>query len=349
MATTVEPKLLPTTVVGSYPQPDWLIDRAGLSKVPRIRVREAWRIQAPDLEAAQDDATIVAIHAQERAGIDIVTDGEIRRESYSNHFSNALSGLDERPGETHIHVDGGVRTVTVPNFSGAVRRLGPVEVNNARFLRSHTDRVTKMTLPGPFTMSRQAVTSHYADQEELAVALADAVNAELSDLFAAGIDIVQLDEPWLERFPDEARRYGVRVLQRALAGIDGRVALHMCFGYAAAVSEKASAYHFLEELEDTAVDHISIEAAQPHLQLSTLAGILPSKRMVIGVLDLADPQVEPPEVVAERIERAMQVIGPERLMVGPDCGMKFLPPATAFGKLQSMVRGAKLVRGRIGA
>jgi 5-methyltetrahydropteroyltriglutamate--homocysteine methyltransferase len=337
--------ILPTTVVGSYPPPAWLIDASKLTKVPRVRVPEVWEIPQEQLADAQDAATIVAIHEQERAGIDIVTDGEIRRESYSNYFVNALSGIADEDGVVEV-LNGDERMrIPVPSFDGDVERRSPVEVPNARFLLEHATHVTKVTLPGPFTMAQQAVSTHYAGKEELATALAGAVNAEIRDLFAAGVDVVQLDEPWMQRFPDDARRFGVPVLQRALEGVEGRVALHMCFGYAAAVSgEKPRHYHFLEELEDVAVDHISIEAAQPDLDLSSLEGILPSKRLVVGVLDLADPQVEPVDVVADRIRRALAVVGPERLIAGPDCGMKFLPPATAFGKLQAMAAAAAIVR-----
>lgn len=341
--------LLPTSVVGSYPQPDWLINRNGLEKVPRVRVPDVWRIEPGLLDSAQRDATVVAIQAQVRAGVDIVTDGEIRRESYSNHFSNALSGIDSRPGIVEVTVDGERREVSVPSFTGEVRRVAPVEVDNARFLKSQTDRVAKMTLPGPFTMSQQAMTSYYADAEELAMALADAVNAEIKDLHAAGVDLVQLDEPWMERFPEPARRYGVKAVNRALEGVQGPVALHICFGYAAAVGDKPSRYHYLGELEDTDLDHILIETAQPRLEMSSLAGILTTKKVSIGVLDLADPAIESPEAVAERIERALEVIGPERLMIGPDCGMKFLDADTAYGKLAAMVQGAELVRRRLSA
>jgi len=339
--------LLPTTVVGSHPQPDWLIDRDRLETVPRVRIPEVWRVPPELLHEAQDDATVLAIGELERSGVDIVSDGEIRRESYSNHFSNALGGIDAQPGIVRIAVDGGVREIAVPCFSGPVTRRGPVEVSNAQFLVAHTDRITKMTLPGPFTMSRQAVSTHYEDRRDLALALADAVNEEIRDLFATGVDIVQLDEPWMERFPDEARRYGVEALMRALRGVDGTTALHMCFGYAAAVRSKPSRYHFLAELEDTPLHHISIEAAQPQLELASLAGVLPSKRLVVGVLDLADPRIEAPRTVAERIERALEVVAPERLMVGPDCGMKFLPRACALDKLSAMVEGAAIVRRRL--
>jgi 5-methyltetrahydropteroyltriglutamate--homocysteine methyltransferase len=341
--------LLPTTVVGSYPQPEWLINRKGLEKVPRVRVPDVWRIEPELLEAAQRDATVVAIHAQVLAGVDIITDGEIRRESYSNHFSNALSGIDDQPGVVEVTVNGERREVPVPSFTGEVRRVAPVEVDNARFLRSQTDRVAKVTLPGPFTMSQQAVTSCYADAEELAMALADALNAEIKDLHAAGVDLVQLDEPWMERFPEPARRYGVKTVNRTLDGVDGPVALHICFGYAAAVSDKPSRYHYLAELEDTDLDHILIEAAQPRLDMSSLAGILTTKKVSVGVLDLSDPTVESPETVAERIERALEVIGPERLMIGPDCGMKFLAADTAYGKLAAMVQGAAIVRRQLSA
>jgi 5-methyltetrahydropteroyltriglutamate--homocysteine methyltransferase len=341
---TAELGLLPTTVVGSYPQPDWLIDRDGLEEVPRLRMPEVWRVEAALLSTAQDDAVRLALRDQELAGVDIVTDGEIRRESYSNNFANALAGLAEDRGTVEITVDGGPREVPVPCFSGPVRRIAPVEVANARFLVENTDRTTKMTLPGPFTMAQQAVTSFYPSRRELSLALADAVREEIAELFAAGVDVVQLDEPWMQRFPDEARRYAVEVLNRALDGVDGTVALHMCFGYAAAVRDKPSRYSFLAELEGTPIDHISIEAAQPRLDLSTLAGILPSKRLVVGVLDLADPAVESPETVAQRIERILETVSAERLIVGPDCGMKFLPRETAFRKLQAMVDGAGRVR-----
>lgn len=341
--------LLATTVVGSYPQPGWLIDRAGLTKVPRVRVPDAWRIPPADLAAAQDAATIVAIHEQERAGVDIVTDGEVRRESYSNAFVNALTGIADEPGIVEV-LNGDARVqVPVPSFVAPARRREAIEVDHARFLVEHATRVTKVTLPGPFTMAQQAVSTFHADKEALALELADAVNEEIRDLFAAGVDIVQLDEPWMQRFPDDARRFGIGVLARALRDAGGPVGLHMCFGYAAAVSgDKPSRYAFLEELEDSALDHVSIEAAQPRLDLGSLAGILPSKRLVVGVIDLADPAVEPVETVVARIERVLEVVEPERLLVGPDCGMKFVAPATAFGKLQAMVDAAAVVRGRLG-
>lgn len=339
--------LLPTTVVGSYPQPDLLIDRSALEKVPRVRQTNVWKVPPQDLVAAQDDATVAAIRDQERAGMTVVTDGEIRRESYSNHFANALAGIAERTGTVTITNDGHSLDVQVPDFSSEVRRLGPVEVENARFLMAHTDRVTKMTLPGPFTMAQQAVSSFYRSKRELALALADAVRDEILDLFAVGIDIVQLDEPWMQRFPEDARSYGVEVINRALDGVSGTVALHICFGYAATVSTKPSHYTFLGELEETTLDHISIEAAQPRLDLRSLAGILPSKRLAVGVLDLSDPAVESPETVAERITRLLEVIPVDRLMLAPDCGMKFLPRETALGKLAALASGTEIVRRRV--
>jgi 5-methyltetrahydropteroyltriglutamate--homocysteine methyltransferase len=340
--------ILPTTVVGSYPQPSWLIDASGLVKVPRVRTPDAWRLTGEALRDAQDAATIVAIHEQERAGVDIITDGEIRRESYSNAFANALTGVAEEDDVVTV-TNGGARVdVAVPSFVGPIERPRPVEVDHGRFLLEHATRVTKVTLPGPFTMAQQAVSPFYRDTEQLALALAAVVNEEVRDLFAAGVDVVQLDEPWLQRFPEDARRFGVRVLDRALRDVDGPVALHMCFGYAAAVSgDKPARYAFLEELDDTPVDHISIEAAQPRLDLATLDRVLPSKRLVVGVVDLADPTVESPAAIAQRIERILEVVPPQRLIVGPDCGMKFLPPAVAFGKLQAMVDGAAIVRERL--
>jgi 5-methyltetrahydropteroyltriglutamate--homocysteine methyltransferase len=340
-------QLLPTMVVGSYPQPDWLIDREKLSHfVPRTRVPELWRIPEQWLEQAQDDATIVAIRDMERAGVDIVSDGEIRRESYSNKFSNALAGLDRgKEGTLAISNAGRSVRMPVPLFSGPVRRLGPVEVRDVAFLRANTDRTIKITLPGPFTMSEQAETSHHRDREALAMELAAAVNEEVRDLFAAGADIVQLDEPWMQRFPARAKQYGVKVVNRALAGITGTTAIHICFGYAAVVANKPSSYSFLTELEECAVNQVSIEAAQPKLDLAVLRE-LPSKTMIVGVLDLGDKQVETPEVIASRIDAALKNVPAARLILAPDCGMKYLPRETAFGKLKAMVEGAKLVRAR---
>lgn len=337
--------LIPTMVVGSYPQPDWLIDREKLSKfVPRTRVPELWRISERWLEQAQDDATIVAIREMERAGIDIISDGEIRRESYSNKFSNALAGIDRgKEGKLTFVNAGRSVTVAVPMFSGAVRRLAPVEVRDVAFLRAHTDRTIKITLPGPFTMSEQSETSHHRDREALAMELAAAVNEEVKDLFAAGANIVQLDEPWMQRFPERAKEYGVKVLNRALDGVAGTTAIHICFGYAAVVPNKPSSYSFLAELEGSTVNQVSIEAAQPRLDLAVLRE-LPSKVMIVGVLDLGDRNIETPDAVVARIETALKHIPIERLMVAPDCGMKYLPRDVAFGKLKAMVEGAKIVR-----
>ena len=341
----VKQELLPTTVVGSYPQPDWLIDREMLSKgVARVRMPQLWRIAPEWLEQAQDDATIVAINDLERAGLDIITDGEIRRESYSNKLANALAGVDpHREGKLTFINAGQTRSVPVPLFSGRVRRTAPVEVRDIAFLKAHTARQTKITLPGPFTMSEQAELGCYPSREELAMDLAAAVNEEVKDLFAAGADVVQIDEPWMQRFPDRARQYGVKAINRALQGVTGTTALHMCFGYAAVVPDKPSSYYFLTELESSLVKQVSIEAAQPELDLSVLRD-LPSKVMMIGVLDLGDSRVETPEVVARRIEAALKFVPPERLVAAPDCGMKYLSREVAFGKLKAMVAGAAMVR-----
>jgi 5-methyltetrahydropteroyltriglutamate--homocysteine methyltransferase len=313
---------------------------------PRVRAGEIWRIPAEFLEQAQDDATILAIRDQERAGIDIITDGEIRRESYSNRFANALAGIDaERHGEI-IGRTGG--RIPVPLVTGPIERLRPVEVRDVEFLRANTDKKIKITLPGPFTMAQQAQSEHYSDKESLALAYADAVNAEVRDLFAAGADVVQLDEPWLEARVDEARKFGVKAINRALDGIDGTTALHVCFGYAALVKDKPNgAYRFLAELEDAAAKQISIEAAQPRLDLAVLAGALPSKTIIVGVLDLGDPGIETAQEVADRLRAALEFIPPERLIAAPDCGMKYLPRATAFGKLKALAAGAALVNAEL--
>lgn len=335
--------LLPTSLVGSYPQPNWLIDRVALQalRVPRTRAPQVWRV-APDLlEEACDDAARLAIADQTDAGLDIVTDGEVRRESYSNHFATALEGID--PTRTGAVGGRGGNEVRVPVFSGPARLRGPVGERDLRFLRAHTDRVAKATVPGPFTMSEQAETSYYADRRALALDLADAVRAQVEALFAAGADIVQLDEPWLERFPERAAAYGAEVINRAIEGLPGTVALHVCFGYGSLIAEKPPSYASLEVLADTAADQVSLEAAQPHLELSQL-GRLGDKTVILGVLDLRDEAVEPVEVVATRVRAALAQVPAERLVLAPDCGMKFLPRPVAFAKLRSMVEAATAVR-----
>jgi 5-methyltetrahydropteroyltriglutamate--homocysteine methyltransferase len=335
--------LLPTSVVGSYPQPDWLIDRDKLTHLPpvRIRAQELWRVPEPWLEAAQDDATLLAIRDMERAGIDIITDGEIRRESYSNRFATALSGIDlDNPATVQGRSSG---TVVVPRIVGPIRRLRPVEVRDVEFLRANSDRVIKITLPGPFTMSRQAKNEFYREEEELVMDYAAAVNAEIRDLKAAGADVIQLDEPWLQARAEEARRLALPAIDRALDGIPGPTALHLCFGYAYVARDKPNGYAFLSELTGTMVDQISIEAAQPNLDLGNLDG-LGDKTVIFGVISMGDPQPETPEVVAARIHAALAHLPPERLIPAPDCGMKYIPRDLAFAKLKALAEGAAIVR-----
>src|SRR5690349_9096270 len=334
--------LLPTTLVGSYPQPDWLIDRAKLSKqVPRVRATDLWLIGEAHLEAAQDDATLLAIRDQERAGLDIISDGEQRRESYSNRFATALEGVDiDNPGST---TNRSGKTIQVPRITGKIRRRHPVETRDVALLRANTDRKTKATVPGPFTMAMQAQDDFYRDEEALAIDFALALNAEIKDLFKAGADIVQVDEPWMQQHPEKARRYGVKALNAALEGVSGTIAVHLCFGYAAVVRDKPSGYSFLPELEQSKAQQISIEAAQPKLDLEILRE-LPSKTIVLGVIDLGDMTVETPQIVADRIRRALDIVPPERIVVAPDCGMKYLPRTIAFGKMKAMADGAALVR-----
>ena len=335
--------VLTTAVVGSYPQPEWLVDRDNLVNrlPPRVRAREMWRIPPEHLEEAQEAATLAAIRDQERAGVDVISDGEIRRESYSNRVANALGGIDRERIGTHMDRTG--NPAPVPLVSGPIRRERPIEVEDVRFLRANTARTIKITLPGPFTMTQQAENAHYPDDESLAMAYADAVNAEIRDFFAAGADIVQLDEPYLQARPEPARAYAVKAINRALDGVRGKTALHLCFGYAAVVHDKPSGYSFLPELEACAVDQVSIEAAQPGLDPAILAR-LPSKEILYGVIDMSDPAIERPETVAARLRQALAVVPAERLVAAPDCGMKYLTRETAFGKLRAMVEGAAMVR-----
>jgi 5-methyltetrahydropteroyltriglutamate--homocysteine methyltransferase len=338
-------KLLQTTVVGSYPQPNWLIDRAKLgSKVPRVRAPEIWRIAPELLEQAQDDATLLAIRDMEAAGIDIITDGEMRRESYSNRFATALDGVDiVNPGTTINR--SGAQSV-VPRIAGPIRRRHPVEVRDVEFLRANTDRRIKITLPGPFTMTQQAQDDHYKDEEALALAYAAAVNEEIRDLKRAGADVIQLDEPWLQARADRAARYGVKAINRALEGIEGTTVVHLCFGYAAAVKDKPSGYTFLGQLAECRASQISIEAAQPRLDLAVAKELAP-KSVMVGVIDLGSETVETPAQVASRIRAALEFIPADKLVVAPDCGMKYLSRAAAFGKLKALAEGAAIVRREI--
>ena len=336
--------LLPTTVVGSYPQPAWLVDHARLSahNVPRGKAADIWRPAPEVLREAQDDATRLAIEDMERAGVDIVTDGEIRRESYSNRFASALEGLDpDRPGMVEVRPG---RHVPVPRAIGPIRRLRPVEVDDMRFLRRHTRKTAKITLPGPFTLALQCFDEAYGDQEALIMDFAAAVNAEALDLQAAGADVIQLDEPWLRANPAAARRYAVRAIDRAFEGITVARAAHLCFGYGLVVpDDKPGAYPFLEELAASSLDQISIEVAQPRIDLGVLEA-LSGKTVMLGVLDLSTAEVETPEAVAARIRAGLKVMAPERLMPAPDCGMKYLPRASAYGKLRALAEGAAIVR-----
>jgi len=339
--------LFPTTLVGSYPQPDWLIDRVKLAGrfPPRVRARELWRVPEPYLAEAQDDATVVAIKLQEEAGLDIVTDGEIRRESYSNRFATALEGIDiDNPG-TVLGRTG--LPNPVPRIVGPIRRKRSVEVDDVRFLRAHTTKPIKMTLPGPFTMSQQAQNDHYASDEAAAMAYAAAVNEEIRELFGAGADIVQVDEPYMQAQPEKARQYGIKALNRALEGIAGPTAVHICFGYAAIVHQRPSGYSFLPELAGCSCQQVSVETAQSKLDCAVLAK-LEGKQIMVGCLDLNDLTVETPDIVVSRIKSALRYVQPRNVILAPDCGMKYLPREVAFGKLRAMVEAARRLRAEYG-
>ncbi len=340
------PPLLPTSLVGSYAQPDWLIDRAKLAGrfPPRVRAKELWRVDPAYLEQAQDDATLLAIRAQEDAGIDIITDGEMRRESYSNHFATALDGVDiDNPGTA---LDRSGHPNPVPRIAGPIVRPRPIEVDDVRFLRAHTDHTIKMTVPGPFTMSQQAQNDHYPDVESAAMAYAAAVNGEIKDLHAAGADIVQIDEPYMQARPDAARAYGLAALKAALDGVTGTTAVHICFGYAAIIHERPEGYSFLPELAGCSADQISIETAQSGLDLGVLAD-LAGKTIILGVIDLSDHEVETAETVADRVRRAFPYTSPDKITIATDCGMKYLPRASAEGKMRAMAGAAAILRAEL--
>jgi len=335
--------LFPTTLVGSYPQPEWLIDRKKLAGrfPPRVRARELWRVEDSFLKEAQDDATVLAIQAQEAAGLDIITDGEIRRESYSNRFATALEGIDiDNPGSA---LDRSGHPNPVPRIVGRIRRKHAVEVDDLKFLKRHTSKKTKITVPGPFTMLQQAQNDFYKSEEEAALDYAAAVNAEIKDLFAAGADIVQIDEPYMQARPEKARQYGLKALNKALENIQGETAVHICFGYAAIIHARPEGYSFLPEFAACSCKQVSIETAQSNLDTSVLEK-LPGKRIMVGVIDLSDMTVETPQKVVERAQRALKHLQPENMILAPDCGMKYLPREVAEGKMKALVEGAKLLR-----
>ncbi len=335
--------LFPTTLVGSYPQPEWLIDRKKLAGrfPPRVRARELWRISEPFLAEAQDDATVMAIKAQEDAGLDIITDGEIRRESYSNRFATALEGVDiDNPGEA---LDRSGHPNPVPRIVGKIRRKHAVEVEDLLFLKRNTTRKVKITVPGPFTMSQQAQNDFYKSPKEAAMAYAVAVNEEIKDLFKAGADVVQIDEPYMQARPKPAEEYGLEALNTALDGVTGTTAVHICFGYAAVIHERPSGYSFLGQLSQCSCNQVSFETAQSNLDCSVVTQ-LKGKKLMLGVINLADMEVETPEIVAARIRRALPYAPAEDIIVAPDCGMKYLPRDVAFGKMKAMVAGAAIVR-----
>jgi 5-methyltetrahydropteroyltriglutamate--homocysteine methyltransferase len=332
---------IPTSLVGSYAQPSWLLDRDRLRDrfPPRVRATELWRVDPAYLEEAQDDATRLAIADQERAGLDIVTDGEMRRESYSNRFATALDGVDiDNPGSA---LDRSGHPNPVPRVVGPVARRHAVQVRDLQFLRSQTSRPAKMTVPGPFTMSQQAQDDYYGAPDKLGMAYAEAVRGEILDLFEAGADVVQVDEPYMQARPEAARDYGLDALRHATDGLPGTAAVHICFGYAAIIHDRPSGYSFLPELAATECDQVSIETAQSGLDLAVLDE-LAGKTVILGVLDLSTDEVETPETVADRIRRAFPHAGPERLIAAPDCGMKYLSREAAYGKLEALVEGARL-------
>lgn len=335
--------LLPTSLVGSYAQPDWLIDKEKLAGrfPPRVRATELWRVDEEFREQAFDDATLLAIRDQERAGLDIITDGEMRRESYSNRFATALEGVDL---ESHgSALDRSGEPTPVPRLTGKIRHKHAVETRDVEFLRANTDRMIKITVPGPFTMSQQVQNEYYDDEAEMAHDYAVAVNAEIKDLFAAGADIVQIDEPYMQARPEKAREYGLDAVKTALDGVNGRTALHICFGYAALIHERPEGYNFLPELAETSLNDVSIETAQSNLDCKVLEK-LTGKTIILGVLDLSTQEIESPETVAERIRRALPHVPAERLVIAPDCGLKYLPRDIAFGKMKAMAEGAAIVR-----
>ena len=338
--------LLPTSLVGSYPQPDWLIDREKLAGrfPPRVRVNELWRVAPQWLEQAQDDATLIAIRDQERAGIDIITDGEMRRESYSNRFATALDGVDlDNHGEA---LDRSGHPNPVPRVVGKIKRRHAVQVRDIEFLRANTDRRIKITVPGPFTMSQQAQNDFYASEAEMALDYAAAVNEEIKDLFEAGADYVQIDEPYMQARPEKAREYGLDALNAALEGVKGKTAVHICFGYAAIIHERPSGYSFLPELSECCVQQVSIETAQSNLDTAVLEK-LRGKTVILGVINLATHNIETPEIVAARIRRALPYVDADKIIVAPDCGMKYLPREAAFGKMKAVAEGAALVRAEL--
>ncbi len=338
--------LFPTTIVGSYPQPDWLIDRVKLAGrfPPRVRAKELWRVEEPYLKQAMEDATILAIKAQEDAGLDIITDGEIRRESYSNRIATALEGIDiDNPG---VGLDRSGHPNPVPRIVGKIKRVHPIELEDLLFLKANTRKKIKITVPGPFTMLQQAQNDFYATEEEAAMDYAAALNEEIKDLFAHGADVVQVDEPYMQARPEKAKQYGIQALNRALLDVGGTTAVHICFGYAAVIHVRPEGYSFLPELSACSCSQISIETAQSNLDCSVLQQ-LPNKKIMLGCIDLSDMNIESPVLIASRVKKALKFVAADNIILAPDCGMKYLPKEVANGKLKAMVQAAQILRSEI--
>ena len=344
------PEPFETTVIGSLPKPGWLYQTTAFSTDPTELHGKggAWTRSGSDLRAAQDDAVRIAIGVQESAGLDEVSDGEQRRESYLSYVVRRLAGFDyDAPGQKWVR--GGRRLASVGRCTGPVSRDGPMLLDDLRFALSHARRPVKVTLPGPMTVCDSVLDEFYGDEKSLAMAVSDALNGEARALAAHGASTIQFDEPVFSRYPDKVLDWGIEALDRAAHGVGVATAVHVCYSYPLPGVPRPTPPTYpviLPALERSSIDQLGLEFEAPMLAPELLS-LCPSKTVLFGCVKNTSPQVEDPTQVANRLLEAARHHPPEKLMAAPDCGLAPLNGASARGKLRAMVLGARMARERL--
>jgi 5-methyltetrahydropteroyltriglutamate--homocysteine methyltransferase len=335
--------MLQTTIAGSLPKPAWLAEPE--------KLWAAWRQEGAELERAKRDAALVWLKEQEVAGIDIVSDGEQFRLHFVHGFLERIEGIDWAK-KTRMGIRDNRYVVEVPTVAGPVRRPGPVHGDEVRFVRAHTDRKLKVTLPGPMTICDTIADAHYGRRADMAMAFAALLNQEALELEASGADVVQFDEPAFNVFMADVRDWGIAALERAAEGLSCKTAVHICYGYGIEANirwketlgaEWRQYEAIFPALNASRIDQVSLECANSRVPLELLA-LLPDKELLLGAIDVATHAIETPEQVAAVIRGALRHVDAERVLPCTNCGMAPLPRAVAAGKLQALGAGAALMR-----
>ena len=336
---------LPTSTAGSLPKPSWLAEPETLWS--------AWKLQGAELVDARQDALSLSLHEQQRAGIDIVSDGEQSRQHFVTTFIEHLSGVDFEQRKTVTIRDR--YEASVPSVVGPVARERPVFVDDARFLRQQTDRPLKWALPGPMTMVDTLYDGHYKSREKLAWEFAKILNQEARDLAAAGVDIIQFDEPAFNVFFDEVNDWGIAALEKAIEGVECETAVHICYGYGIKAntdwkktlgSEWRQYEKIFPKLQASNIDIVSLECQNSHVPME-LIELIRGKKVMVGAIDVATHTIETPEEVANILRKALQFVDADKLYPCTNCGMAPLPRAVAQGKLNALSAGAAIVRAEL--